>query len=131
MAIIIQHHLKEDGSLYGRQDKNFKASVVIELTKESSKNCNLETAFQVKIKNSRLTSFAKDLEPFNAYYDKKSKHFVVGKNPDEEQDEDNSYSYEEYVKALGKHYETVNRTRENLAEDLGMSINTLAPLLKK
>lgn len=129
MAIIVQHHLKETGVLYGRQDKIFKAAVVIDLIRESSESCNLETAFQITIKNSRLTSFAKDLETFNAHYDKESKRFVVGDGKN--QDEDNNCSYEEYIKALLNHYETIGRTKEDLANDLGVSPNTLASLLKK
>ena len=129
MAIIVQHHLKETGTLYGRQDKIFKAAVVIDLIRESSENCNLETAFQITIKNSRLTSFRKDLETFNAHYDKESKRFVVGDGKN--QDEDNNCSYEEYIKALLNHYETIGRTKEDLANDLGVSPNTLASLLKK
>ena len=130
MAIIVQHHLNGKGSLYGRIDKSFRAAVIIELTRDSSESCNLETTFQVTIKNSRLTSFEKDLETFNAHYDKESKHFVVGKNPNENQDVDNNCSYEEYVKALWNHYKTIEYTKEDLAKDLGVSPNTLATLLK-
>ena len=129
MAIIVQHHLNEKGSFYGRQDKIFKVAVVIDLTRESSKSCNLETAFQVTIKNSRLTSFEKDLETFNAHYDKESKRFVVDSGHD--QDEDYNCSYEEYIKALGNHYKTIGRTKDDLAEDLGVSPTSLASLLKK
>ena len=121
--------MNEKGSLYGSQDKTFKVAVVIDLTRESSKSCNLETAFQVTIKNSRLTSFEKDLETFNAHYDKESKRFAVGNCND--QDEDNNCSYEEYIKALWNHYKTIGRTKEDLAEDLGVSPNSLASLLKK
>ena len=121
MAIIIQHHLKPDGSLYGRQDKIFQAAVVINITRTAKENSTLTTPFQVIIKNSRFTHFHEDLAPFNVCYDENTKRFVVN---------DDNGSYEKYVKAIGNHYKKTGRTQDDLAEHLGVSTNTLTNHLK-
>ena len=120
MSIIVLHHLN-DGSAYGRKDKFFGASVAIELTRESKESCNLTTPFQVRFKSNRLTSFAEDLEAFDVCYDEKSKHFKIVAA---------TCSKKEYAKKLANHYERVDSTQDELAEHLGVSINTLTSLLK-
>ena len=120
MSIIVLHHLN-DGSAYGRKDKFFGASVAIELTRESKEPCNLTTPFQVRFKSNRLSSLAEDLETFDVCYDDKTKHFKIVNA---------ACSKKEYAKKLSKYYESFDCTQEELAEHLGVSINTLTSLLK-
>ena len=132
MAIIVEHHLN-NGKPYGRKDKLFKVQTIINLTRETKKDkvtgtakenkqnaVNLCTPFQVTVE-SKLSSFLEDKTPFDVSYNNQTKRFEVC---------DTNGSYGEYIKRLSDYYKETDRTLDELADVLGISVNTLSPILK-
>ena len=130
MAIIVLHHLNADGKSYGRQDKDFGASVVLYMERpDCSEVKDLHEPFQIRVgTKNRLTHLAVDLEPFSAQLDDKG-HFVVFEP---------KTTKAETIKALKEGYKSRNKDGKTvaindreLADRLGMGIEKLKKYLNE
>ena len=130
MAIIVLHHLNADGKSYGRQDKDFGASVVLYMERpDCSEVKDLHEPFQIRVgTKNRLTHLGVDLEPFSAKLDEKG-HFVVT---------DPKPTKAETIKALKDGYKTRNKdgkpaaiSDQELADCLGMGVEKLKKYLSE
>ena len=130
MAIIVLHHLNADGKSYGRQDKDFGASVVLYMERpDCTEVKDLHTPFQIRVgTKNRLTHLEVDLEPFSAKLDETG-HFVVV---------DSKLTKEETIKALKAGYKTRNKdgkpveiSNQDLADRLGIGVEKLRNYLSE
>ena len=130
MAIIVLHHLNADGKSYGRQDKDFGASVVLYMERpDCSEVKDLHAPFQIRVgTKNRLTHLGVDLEPFSAKLDEKGHFVVIDPKP----------SKAETIKALKEGYKTRNNdgkpaaiSNQDLADRLGMGVEKLKKYLNE
>lgn len=122
MAIVVLHHLNENGRMRGNKAKGFSASVILKMERPDGEAATLATPFNISFEESpRHNILQQDLTPFKGVF--KDGLFVV--------DMESEYSENKALHELYDAYKKTGKTKSEIAGLLGMCESSLENKLKQ